>query len=350
MSADIFSKFRKVYNLLEDTISKDIFAKKVMFYCSSDYNYIFDIVNKYTECIDPYFSWKDYIEELKKLSEEKQVVIYGAGGEGYGLQAILKANNIAADIFADRNYEMMQNNVISPEELIKRYHKSNDVVITIGTEIYFNEIKKYLLENGVDEKDICGSAAHLEMQYFDNEIIKYVPNEVFVDCGCLNLSTSEQFIKNCSTNIEKIFAFEPDAHNYENCRNRSEQINQEIEVLPYGVYSDDKRISFLNVAGGTSRICDNSEDVIDVRKLDTILLNENVTFIKMDIEGAELDALKGAKAIIQKNKPKLAISIYHKPEDIIEIPLLLHEILPEYKFYIRHYSIYSVETVLYAII
>ena len=120
--------------------------------------------------------------------------------------------------------------------------------------------------------------------------------------------------------------------------------------MPYGVYSDDKRISFLNVGGGTSCICDNSEDVIDVRKLDTILSDENVTFIKMDIDGAELDALKGAKAIIQKNKPKLAISIYHKPEDIIEIPLLLHEILPEYKFYIRHYSIYSVETVLYAII
>ena len=80
-------------------------------------------------------------------------------------------------------------------------------------------------------------------------------------------------------------------------------------VISYGVYSDDKRISFLNVGGGTSCICDNSEDVIDVRKLDTILSNENVTFIKMDIDGAELDALKGAKAIIQKKTKTCDINL-----------------------------------------
>ena len=69
----------------------------------------------------------------------------------------------------------------------------------------------------------------------------------------------------------------------------------------------------------------------------------------MDIEGAELDALKGAVHTIQTYRPKLAISIYHKPEDLVEIPLYLMEIMPDYQFYIRHYTTWLEETVLYAI-
>ena len=77
--------------------------------------------------------------------------------------------------------------------------------------------------------------------------------------------------------------------------------------------------------------------------------NERVTFIKFDIEGAELEALKGAKGIISSYRPKLAICLYHKKEDYWQIPYYVKELVPEYKLYIRHYSNYSSETVLYAI-
>ena len=69
----------------------------------------------------------------------------------------------------------------------------------------------------------------------------------------------------------------------------------------------------------------------------------------MDIEGAEYKALLGAEKTIKKYKPKLAICIYHKPEDVWEIPWLIHQFNPNYKFYLRHYSLTSPETVLYAI-
>ena len=75
----------------------------------------------------------------------------------------------------------------------------------------------------------------------------------------------------------------------------------------------------------------------------------DITFIKMDIEGSEIPALRGAKEIIETQKPKLAICVYHKPEDIWEIPELILDYVPEYRLYLRHYSITYTETVLYAI-
>ena len=77
-------------------------------------------------------------------------------------------------------------------------------------------------------------------------------------------------------------------------------------------------------------------------------IKEKVTYVKMDIEGAELDALHGMEKMIKSDKPKLAISIYHKPEDLWEIPLYIYKLVPEYKFILRHHHHRIHETILYA--
>ncbi len=79
-----------------------------------------------------------------------------------------------------------------------------------------------------------------------------------------------------------------------------------------------------------------------------LLRGGGVTFIKMDIEGAEYQSLLGALKTIKKYRPKLAICLYHKPEDIIEIPHIILSINPDYKLAIRHYTTCNWETVLYA--
>ncbi len=91
------------------------------------------------------------------------------------------------------------------------------------------------------------------------------------------------------------------------------------------------------------------EDSIEVVALDSVI-KEKVTFIKMDIEGSELKALQGGRNLIRTYMPKLAISIYHKWEDLIDIPVYIHELAPEYKLFIRHYFYSPAETVLYATI
>jgi len=75
-----------------------------------------------------------------------------------------------------------------------------------------------------------------------------------------------------------------------------------------------------------------------------------VTFIKMDIEGAEVEAVSGAADIIRSQKPKLAICVYHSKEHIIKIPFLLKKLVPEYKIYLRHHSPSLLDTVCYATI
>ena len=83
--------------------------------------------------------------------------------------------------------------------------------------------------------------------------------------------------------------------------------------------------------------------------IDDVLYKEKVSFIKMDIEGSELAALKGCKKIITRNNPKLAICVYHKSEDLIEIPKFILSINPNYKLFLRNYAPSATETVLYAI-
>jgi FkbM family methyltransferase len=73
-----------------------------------------------------------------------------------------------------------------------------------------------------------------------------------------------------------------------------------------------------------------------------------VDFIKMDIEGSELSALRGAESTLRRSRPKLAISLYHRPEDFFAIPLWINQLGCGYRFYLDHYSIHHEETVLYA--
>ncbi len=89
----------------------------------------------------------------------------------------------------------------------------------------------------------------------------------------------------------------------------------------------------------------------EIKTVDTLIDNgtikEKITFVKMDIEGAELQALEGMENMIKQDIPKLAICLYHRPQDMWEIPLYLYQIMPNYQFLIRHHDFEDNETVLY---
>jgi hypothetical protein len=115
------------------------------------------------------------------------------------------------------------------------------------------------------------------------------------------------------------------------------------------VSEKDGVIRFMETGDGSSSMRMGNEGNSEVRATAIDSLNKDIAMIKMDIEGAELSALKGARNTITKDIPILAICIYHSPEDMVEIPEWLMENFPAYRFYVRKHSKGAGETVLYAV-
>ncbi len=187
-------------------------------------------------------------------------------------------------------------------------------------------------------------------QYFTKDIIKFIDDEVFLDCGAYDGDTIRSFYNQTNAKYKKIYAFEPDKKMITVLSNNIQNIPNCL-LMQIGVYSEDKKIGFNNAGCGTitSFPTDDETDCIQVAKIDNVI-SDKVTFIKMDIEGSELAALMGAAQTIKKYKPKLAICVYHKAEDLISIPQYIKSLVPEYKLYLRGYFDYASEVVLYAVV
>lgn len=187
-------------------------------------------------------------------------------------------------------------------------------------------------------------------QYFPGmEILTLSPGEIFIDAGAWNGETSEAFSKWCG-DYSKIYLMEPDVLMFQIAK---EYINlKEVDhviCINKGAYSHTTEIGFMNIAeSGSSNISENGTEKIQTISIDEMLAGDKATYIKMDIEGAEMAALEGAEKTIEKYKPKLAISIYHKEDDLWKIPFYIKKKYPWYRLFIRHYTSFTTETVLYA--
>lgn len=100
--------------------------------------------------------------------------------------------------------------------------------------------------------------------------------------------------------------------------------------------------------GYASSVDANGKEVVCADSIDNILAGRPATYIKLDVEGSELETLKGAVNTIKKYRPKMAVSLYHRPEDIIVLPLFIESLGMDYRYYIRHYQTRWCETTLYA--
>lgn len=190
------------------------------------------------------------------------------------------------------------------------------------------------------------------IQYFDEDIFLPKENETFVDCGAYDGDSLLDFFaflkKHNVSTYKKCFAFEPDKDNFEKLKkNVSDYPN--IAAYQLGTYYCKDSLHFSDGNDTGSSIQSSGGVIIDVDSIDNITNGEKVTYIKMDIEGAELDTLKGAQKTILKYRPKLAICVYHKPEDLLTIPSYILSLHKDYRLYLRNYMMPGRETVLYAI-
>ena len=189
-------------------------------------------------------------------------------------------------------------------------------------------------------------------QYFPKDLFNISNEESIVDCGAYIGDTLEEFLKISNNNYKKYYCFELDKENYRTLLENCSKVNKDkkIECFNYGVFNQNKEISYGRMSSSDSFSIYNSKEttIAKVVKLDEILKNKEITMIKMDIEGSEMKALEGCSEIIKEQKPKMAICVYHRINDLWDIPLYLKKINPKYRVAIRHHANYWVsETVCY---
>lgn len=188
-------------------------------------------------------------------------------------------------------------------------------------------------------------------QYFLKDILKpRIDYESFVDGGAYNGDSGKDFMEIFNESKRyMIYFWEADPRNIarlNDCYNKYPF----CEIIPYAMWDCKSKLSFNSSGTPGAAVKSEGNVQVDANSIDRIHAGQEITFIKMDIEGAEIQALKGARKTIVEQKPKLAISIYHKFEHLYKIPLMIKEMVPDYKLYIRHHSDTLSDTVVYATI
>lgn len=349
----MYEKLALIYSTLQDDESRMIFEKRLLFSLLGNEKHMQEMIHALIE----QYGERDRVYHLLQwlsANEEEKIVIFGAGTACRHLLWILNSYNRKVDYLYDNKKtlhgtELYGIPVLSLEQL--EAIKSECCVI-VGVNLYTNEISKQLQELGFADNKVFtadnGWWLGDQRQYFDSHIMTPREREVFVDGGALDGADTLAFRSWCSGIEGKAYLFEPDEDNYlRTSKNVSEF--KEALVIKKGLWSCEQNLRFSNDTSQGASINKEGKAIIQAVPLDKMFEHEQVTFIKMDIEGAELEALKGAKNVIQRDKPRLAICVYHKREDIISIPEYLLTLNPDYKFYLRHYGYLPLETVLYAI-
>jgi len=185
-------------------------------------------------------------------------------------------------------------------------------------------------------------------QYFDADIVKLKNDEIFVDAGAFDGDTALDFAERTNYNYAKMVLLEPDGNNFTRLIQRTLSLKN-IECLNKGTWDTKDSLSFNSGERSGSSITSNGQSRIEVDSIDNILHGDPCTYIKLDVEGAETKSLFGAAKTIRTFKPRLAVCVYHRIEDIFLLPLQIKDIYPHYQIYFRHHSPTEYETVCYAI-
>lgn len=225
---------------------------------------------------------------------------------------------------------------------------------------YYEKLENFVLKKyGISKYQPVRNYNVQYLEYINRDAIKTV-----VDGGFCNGINSFAFKKHLK-NLERIYAFEPLYEKFKD-ENYDYFIQQAdfVTIIPKALWSTTGKTEFcenipyhsasrvMGTKGFTEKkphenIVEIETTTIDEAKKDCV--EKKIDFIKLDIEGSEMQALLGAENTLQKDRPQLAVSIYHSMEDFVSIPVYLNEILQDYTFRIGHYSRDLNETILYAI-
>lgn len=181
-----------------------------------------------------------------------------------------------------------------------------------------------------------------DSEYFPDDIYTFSHDEVLVDCGAFDGDTVRRFLAKRGNSFRKIHACEPDPGN----RARLEKwlstlptaTRAKIFVEPVAVGALKGKVRFTATGTAGSLVKDAGTLEVDLAPIDELTQSTPPTLIKMDVEGAELDALSGARRSIEEHAPILAICVYHTSDHLWRVPLLIASMSSRYSFYLRAHA------------
>lgn len=364
----------KIIAKLEDEESKRIYMYRLLYSLTGDIRYIYDMMGDLARKNKKYIVEKNrWVQKTYQIykrvdlytfllmnyeKSDKNIIIFGAGKVGKEVLYWLNSIGYQAEAFCDNDLKKIGSSVeghlvISVEKLKRDFQNS---IIIIAVLQGHAEIKRQLASLNISLHYIYEYEANSLMSswgtpYFDPDIFEFSEKEIFVDAGAFHGETTIEFTKRCPL-YEKVYSFEPDRINFSKLISDMQNNITDVEWINAGLWNENRTLYFERGGDNGTGACikHDGKERVSVVSLDHVLNGAKVTYIKMDIEGAELEALEGAKETIKKYKPKLAICVYHKYQDILAIPEYILELLPEYKLKLRHYTTYLYDTILYAYI
>ncbi len=298
------------------------------------------------------------LAELGKLNSVYVIVMLGNPSEALTqIGELIGAQNCAAynDVALD--------DVISAQDKYRnttRFKKQQEDIFQ-AYDILEDEKSRWVYVNAICNRiapqfsQATYEQMYQEPQYFPSELFTLTENERVVDGGAYTGDTCEAFLQACRGRFGVYHAFEMDRDNYEKLMKwrtgLEKTVQKKICCHQKGLWSKRERISYGRNATDDSYSIYNESDIsyATTETIDDFLKDETVTLIKMDIEGAEMEALAGGARTIATQKPKMAICVYHRLEDMWRIPLYLKDLVPNYRIGMRHHAQHWVsETVCYA--
>lgn len=328
-----------IYEHIHDERSKIVFEKRLLYSLLRDEKNLWEIINS-NEKAAPFL-------ELVKNG----AYIYGAGLRGKRLSTIFF--NVKWKGFIDKNIDGYVNDLpVYSLDKVKEISREKEVIV-ISIKNDYEAVKDFLKISGINKEKILVLEDYIKKWfgniYFDSRCLEglKICDGYFLDIGCYNGDDTLNAIKYFGASNICVHAFEPNPESFLVCKERLDN-NKSVKLFQKAISSDTGFVSF-KIDNAGSRIDDKGEVKIEVTTIDRHLNGNKVGFIKMDIEGFEEAALEGGRHSISRDKPILALSVYHKRSDIWRLPLKVLELNPDYRLKFEQHLFSWADTVMYAI-
>jgi FkbM family methyltransferase len=188
--------------------------------------------------------------------------------------------------------------------------------------------------------------------YILDGIFELLPSDVLVDCGAYDGDTIREWIRH-QPDLGAIEAVEADTNSFSRLQAFANDLNahlrNKIRLHQCALGAEKGKVRFENDGTLVSKISNRGNTMVDLMPIDDLVESTPISMIKMDIEGGEFDALLGARKVIQRDRPILAICAYHLQQDLWRLPLLMRSMVPEYRMYLKEYRGDGIQTIVYAV-